>query len=266
MKGHALAAAAVVLLSFPAQSAEIVLARDHPCSVVFMQMLLNGIGDYAVANRSFPPSLETLIAVGFLPYIPPPVVDYSAGDFTARLTSKGQPVVIAGQPTTELDNNWQRLPSSELYTITEVPGPEMGQDGEYHTVLHEQKAWSWRGAEWIDAGYSWDQVALGLKASRLRIVLYWATYDYLLTHNYQLPDDFAELEDYIGLKRHPAGWDGLTLVNSPDELSLSPGAVFVGYDYEGNWRVSANLGPKVQETKWYLDGGGWKVSSTDTYY
>jgi hypothetical protein len=262
-------AASIVLLGcLSAQANETVLSRDYPYSVVFMQMLIVGLGDYAVANHQYPADLAQLEQSGFLPYTlaPQTAVEYATDGVSARFSSPGDEATIGGTPLGPFTQEIRELPSPDLYQIGQIPVPEPGPDGELTTVLRERKVWNWRGAEWLDAGYSWDNVALGLKASRLRIMLYWATYDYTATSNGQLPRDFAELEEYIGLQRNPAGWTGLTLVNSIDELSLYPGTIFVGYDYQGDWRVSANLGPKIQETIWSWRDGELQQSSTETYY
>lgn len=260
-----LVTAVAVFICIPARSSDVVLAKDYPFSQVFMQMIITAVGDYAVEHRCFPDSIKALLDAGFIPYSSPPVVGYSSTGTTAKLTSKGQPVIIGGQPTDELSHEWLKLPKEGLYHLGQVPMPEQGEGGKQVIVLREQKIWHWRGAEWVDSGYSWGDVSLGLKASRLRLVLYWATYDYM-TSTGRLPKDFAELEEYIGLQRNPAGWSDLTLVSSVDELNLYPGTVFVGYDYQGNWRVSANLGPKIQETIWSWGDGGVQQSSTDTLY
>jgi hypothetical protein len=243
-----------------------VLSRDYPYSVVFVQMATKGIFDHAVQFQQFPATLADTEAAGFFPYRLPELtaLDYQSGGKWASVSTQGRPVIINGQYTDPLYQEYNKLPSTELYHLEESPEYEQTPGGELELVTRERKMYSWRGAQWLDEGYSWDEVARGLRASRLRIVLHWATQMYVYDYG-QPPADLADLEEYIGAERSPAGWQGITLASSPEEMAAIPGSLFVGWDADGNWQVSANFGPQTRYCTWYADKS-WLVNPNSTLY
>lgn len=80
-----------------------------------------------------------------------------------------------------------------------------------------------------------------------------------------MPADLAELEEYVGLERNPAGWEGITLVSFHGEVEYSAGNLFIGW-IDDDWVVSCNLGPEtVSHRFWRNSEGNWVSTSCIAY-
>lgn len=240
------------------------LGCDQPYTAVFIMMMQRGITDFASMNELMPSGLNAMISAGYTPYLPPAALelDYVNQGASAILSSKGNPVMYGDQAAAALNVTFE-LPQPGLFHIRETTGwySDPSNPTGWSQRQETTKFYNFTGAEWLDKGYSKSEVVDALRYHRLVTTLSYASKCYLRHHNQQeLPDDFNELETYIGVPRNPAGWEGVTLVNDVKQLDSKPGGLFVGW-IEAKWIVRCNLGPEIKEASFEPTNG---VGSEDS--
>lgn len=233
----------------------VVLAEDYPYAAIFMSMARRAELDHAARTGSFAPDLDTLVAGGYTAYHFPPGFqpDIAYDDDNATITCWGRSIHTMNHDLEPVPYGCGN-PHGEWYEVSEQLMPEHGDAaGEWKN--QEVKAWKFRGAEWLDGGCNWDTVEQAQRFDRVTQHLVMASSEYS-ADNYGMPVDLADLEDYIGVPRNDACWNGLNIVNFLDEVELAAGNLFIGWAGD-EWVIMCNLGPEIYTEIFVERNGVW---------
>jgi len=218
--------------------------------------------DFAADNRAFAAGFDVLVQEGYTAYMLPEEceLDYRPEGDSAVVNSQGN---FLTDGTKILDPLYRqlRMPQESLYHWEDVALPVESANPNA-TEIVPTKVWHYRGAKWLDEGYSPQQVINAKRFERLRVHLGFAAIQYMEFVNWQGPPaSLLELEKFMGVARNPAGWTGVNLVQQYSEADSLPGNLFVGW-HDSGFRVRVNLGPEIREFALVQSSkGGWVMSA-----
>ena len=235
-----------------------ILAEEHPEAYFFIKMIQAGSIDYAVVNRSFAADVEDVETAGFVPYLAPNrnLIGYGVKGKTLELVGLDRPIYVAGRALPE--GRWTvEFPPTMLFFMHRMP-KELGGG--------MQKTYNFRGAEFLEQGYSLEETGVFIRRDLLLNTLVWSMLEYMSVvdgaqvDTWSPPADFAELESFIGAERNPAFWSHVQEVPTIQEVESAPGNFFAGYSVgHRKWVIRMNLGPEVREWPflWSDKEGSW---------
>ena len=248
-----------------AQTGQANSQADNPLTSAMM--LHRAADDYSGIEKALPTSVEQLLAEGYLPYSMPgsttigfEVVDSANGK--GVVTSDGVDCYNAagsvGPVEAEVMVPMSDFVSKEVHRFVQ-DGSNLESESETAKIA------TWEGAKWVEQGQSSGAIRTAMRTERLRLFLVFNADD-IIEATGSPPSDMATLETYIGLQKSEEGWNGITMVPSLEEVSESPGNLFVGWD-SGTFSIAANLGIETRQCSWKaLPDGGYKRTPAHLYY
>lgn len=237
---------------------QITLAYDHPYASLFMQMARRAAADYSARYMAFAPSIQAMVDEGYTAYLFPAGSNLSYDIYGDKvvITSNGMDSFTLGQVTPSYDVG-VRLVDGSLFELVELPKHEIVDGEAVYVGTETYHVWNFRGAEWLDQGYSWSEVESALRLDRIATHLAWAGGDYVAVYGAP-PINLAELEAFVGTARNAPCWQDVQIVDDIYAVDYSPMSLFAGWD-GGEWIIKANVGPELLMTRFYLsDEGDWR--------
>ena len=226
-------------------------------------MARRGLQDIAAQTGKLPLSLDAVEEAGAVPYyfpagFEPELVDLGS---EVELNSGGRPLYSLGRLVEPIPYR-AAIPEPGLCSFMTWFAPSESDPSQ----REEQQLliWHFRGAEWLEEGFGWNEVAVALRRDRVAAFLIAASMEFA-ADNSSMPRDLQELEEYVGLTRIPEAWADLHQVSLLGQTEYEQGALYVGWDNDA-WIVSCNLGPEVYLERFVLDdSGAWAFTQHSSF-